>query len=186
MSTIFLVFFLGLSLVSEPLSEPAFLRLGVALAPPSLSESDSTARFFFSPISGSEALEPDLERLFDLDLLRDFDFECLEPDLERLLDLPLASASSIISPGELDLLSWASDLAAGLLDFDEVLPDLDLDFLLFGLALAADLDRDLLLATDFGVCDLDLGLCDLDFGLADLDFGVTDLDFGVTDLDFGL
>lgn len=50
-SMIFAVFFLGLPLVSEPLPlSSAFLRLDVALLPPSLSESDRTKRFFFSSV----------------------------------------------------------------------------------------------------------------------------------------
>lgn len=109
--------------------------------------------------------------------------------LDRLLDFSLAgaSASSIISPGELDLLSCASGSATGLLDLEEALPDLDLDFLLFGLALAADFDRDLLLAVcDFGLCDRDLGDCDRDFGLCDLDLGDWDRDLGLCGPDFGL
>lgn len=111
--------------------------------------------------------------------------------LDLLLDFSLAWSSSIIKFGELDLLSATSCRCSGLLDLDEALPDLDLDFLLLGLPLP---DRERLLALrdlglfdlDFEECDLVFGLCDLDLGLCDLDFGLCDLDFGLWDRDLGL
>lgn len=105
--------------------------------------------------------------------------------LDRLLDLSLFCSSSIIRLGEFDLLSWTSCRATGLLDLEDALPDLDRDFLVFGLPLP-DFDRDLPLVPDFGDCERDFGLCDLDFGLWDRDFGLWDPDFGLWDLDFGL
>lgn len=75
--------------------------------------------------------------------------------------------------GELDLLSWTSCLASGLLERDEALP-----LLLFGLSLP-----------DLGLCDLVRGLREGDFGLPVLDFfGLPDRDLAtgepLCDLDF--